>query len=100
MSAPPLLAIPIALLARLLSVAVPVAAMRFGARFVPGIIPVLTWSGLRGGISVAMALSLPHFPGRDLLLACTYAVVVFSILVQGLTVRRLLVHYRVGEESL
>ena len=43
-----------------------------------------------------MALSLPRFPGRDYLLACTYAVVVFSILVQGLTVRRVLTYYRVS----
>jgi hypothetical protein len=57
---------------------------------------VLTWSGLRGGISVAMVLSLLRFPARDLLLACTYAVVVFSRLVQALTVRRLLVYYRGG----
>jgi NhaP-type Na+/H+ or K+/H+ antiporter len=57
---------------------------------------ILTWSGLRGGLSIAMMLSLPPFPGRDLLLACTYAVVVFSILVQGLTVRRVLVHYGIG----
>ena len=92
-----LLAIPITLLARLLSVAAPVAAMSVGGGFVRGIIPILTWSGLRGGISVAMALSLPRFPARDLILACTYAVVVFSILVQGLTVRRVLMHYRVGE---
>ena len=54
---------------------------------------MLTWSGLRGGISVALVLSLPQFPSRDLLLASTYAVVVFSILVQGLTMRRVLVHY-------
>jgi Na+:H+ antiporter len=93
-----LLTIPIALAARLLSVAVPVAAMSVRGRLARGIIPVLTWSGLRGGISVAMVLSLPRFPGRDVLLACTYAVVVFSILVQGLTVRRVLVYYRVGEE--
>ena len=46
--------------------------------------------------AVAMVLSLPPFPARDYLLACTYAVVVFSILVQGLTVRRVLVHYGVG----
>ena len=95
-----LLAIPITLLARLVSVAVPVAAMSVRGSFVTGIIPILTWSGLRGGISVAMVLSLPRFPARDLLLACTYAVVVFSILVQGLTVRRVLLHYRVGEDNL
>ena len=93
-----LLTVPIALVARLASVAIPVSAMSIRGRFVRGVIPLLTWSGLRGGISVAMVLSLPRFPARDLLLACTYAVVVFSILVQGLTVRRVLVHYGIGDE--
>ena len=92
-----LLAIPIVLLARLVSVAAPVMAMSLRGRFMRGLIPILTWSGLRGGISVAMALSLPHVPSRDLVLACTYAVVVFSILVQGLSVRKVLVHYRVAK---
>lgn len=94
-----LLAIPIALVARMVSVGVPVAAMRVRGRFVRGIVPVLTWSGLRGGISVAMVLSLPPFAARDLLVAGTYAVVVFSIVVQGLTVRRVLAHYRIGEAA-
>jgi CPA1 family monovalent cation:H+ antiporter len=49
---------------------------------------LLTWAGLRGGISVALALSLPAGPARDTVLALTYVVVVFSILVQGLTVGR------------
>ena len=93
-----LLSIPIVLLARVVSVGLPVAAMSVRERFPRGFVPVLTWSGLRGGISVAMALSLPPFPARDTLLACTYAVVVFSILVQGLTMRRVLVHYGVGED--
>jgi CPA1 family monovalent cation:H+ antiporter len=92
-----LLTVPIALAARLVSVAIPVAAMSIRGRFVHGIVPVLTWSGLRGGISVAMVLALPRFPARDLLLACTYVVVVFSILVQGLTVRRVLVYYGIGK---
>lgn len=92
-----LLSVVVALVARLVSVAVPVAAMSVGRPFKRGIVPVLTWSGLRGGLSVAMALSLPPFPARNLLLACTYAVVVFSILAQGLTVRRLLVHYGIGD---
>jgi len=60
---------------------------------------VLTWSGLRGGISVALVPALPRFEGKGVLLASTYAVVVFSVLVQGLTVRRVLVHYGVGQES-
>jgi CPA1 family monovalent cation:H+ antiporter len=51
-----------------------------------GALQVLTWGGLRGGISVALALSLPIGPQRDLVLALTYAVVVFSILVQGLSI--------------
>jgi Na+:H+ antiporter len=93
-----LLSIAVVLIARLVSVAVPVAAMSVRGRFKRGIVPVLTWSGLRGGLSVAMALSLPPFPARGLILACTYSVVVFSILAQGLTVRRLLVYYRIGDD--
>lgn len=92
-----LLSIVVVLVARFVSVGVPVSAMSLRRRFKRGIVPVLTWSGLRGGLSVAMALSLPPFRARGLILACTYAVVVFSILAQGLTVRRLLVHYRIGE---
>jgi CPA1 family monovalent cation:H+ antiporter len=88
--------VPIVLIARFISVALSVGAMRLRTRSMRGLIPVLTWSGLRGGLSVAMVLSLPNFSWKALLLSCTYAVVVFSILVQGLTVRRLLVHYRIG----
>ena len=91
-----LVAIPIALMARAVSVALPVFAMRRSGDFTRGIVPILTWSGLRGGISVALALSLPPFPGKPLILAATYAVVVFSILVQGLTMRRVLSYYGVG----
>ena len=93
---PALLAVPICLVARAISVAVPVTAMRGRGPFQRGLVPVLTWSGLRGGISVALVLALPRFPGKDILLASTYAVVVFSVLVQGLTVRRVLVYYGVG----
>jgi Na+:H+ antiporter len=77
-----LVAIPIALIARAVSVALPVVAMRRSGDFIRGIVPILTWSGLRGGISVARALSLPQFPAKHAILAATYAVVVFSILVQ------------------
>ncbi len=96
---PALLVVPICLLARLVSVAVPVAAMRARGPLRHGLVPILTWSGLRGGISVALALALPRFPAKDVLLASTYAVVVFSVLVQGLTVRRMLTHYGVGERA-
>jgi len=94
-----LVAIPIALVGRLVSVAAPVTAMRVAGRTMPGLVPILTWSGLRGGISIALVLSLPPVPGKDYLLAATYAVVVFSALVQGLTMKRLLLFYGVGEDA-
>jgi CPA1 family monovalent cation:H+ antiporter len=94
---PAAVTIPICLLARFISVGVPVRAMRVRGALERGLIPVLTWSGLRGGISVALVLALPRFEGKDILLASTYAVVVFSVLVQGLTVRQVLVHYGVGQ---
>jgi len=81
-----LLAIPIVLLARFVSVGIPIAIMRRFRDFSPKAIQVLTWGGLRGGISVALALSLSAGEIRDSLVAVTYAVVVFSILVQGLTI--------------
>jgi len=82
-----LLAIPVVLLARWASVGLPVRLMQRWRRFTPGAITVMTWGGLRGGISVALALSLPaESSARELLIAVTYVVVVFSILVQGLTV--------------
>jgi len=84
-----LAAIPIALLARLASVAIPIGAMSLKTSFSKGAIGILTWSGLRGGISVALALSLPEVPYKDLILAATYSVVVFSIVVQGLTIKGL-----------
>ena len=93
---PALLAVPICLIARGISVALPVTAMRVRGSLQRGLVPILTWSGLRGGISIALVLALPRFPGKEILLASTYAVVVFSVLVQGLTVRRVLVHYGVG----
>jgi len=86
-----LLAIPMVLFARLVSVAGPIAGLRHRGRFARYTVRMLTWGGLRGGISVALALSLPREVNgepvgeRDALLAMTYVVVVFSILVQGLT---------------
>jgi monovalent cation:H+ antiporter, CPA1 family len=80
-----LLAIPLVLAARALSTGLPLAALARFRTYSPGVVAILTWGGLRGGISVAMALSLPHGEVRDVLVSVTYIVVVFSILVQGLT---------------
>ena len=81
--------IPLLLFSRFISVAVPVTLLRRFRTFSPNVIKILTWGGLRGGISVAMALSLPPGRPRDIILTITYAVVVFSIIVQGLTVGKL-----------
>ena len=81
-----ILAIPLVLFARFVSVGVPVQLLKSLRSFSPHAVKILTWSGLRGGISVALALSLPPGPERDLLVAVTYVVVTFSIVVQGLTV--------------
>lgn len=81
-------AIGVTLLARLLSAGLAVGAMGRHFGLPPGAWKVLTWGGLRGGISVALALSLPEGEARHAILALTYCVVVFSILVQGLSIAR------------
>jgi CPA1 family monovalent cation:H+ antiporter len=81
------LIIPVVLIARLVSVSIPIIVLRRFQEFSPGAVRVLTWGGLRGGISVALALSLPAGEVRDLLVSVAYVVVVFSIVVQGLTIR-------------
>ncbi|KRC27500.1 sodium:proton antiporter [Acidovorax sp. Root219] len=83
-----MLAIGITLCARWLTVGLPVALGRGWFALPPGAAHVMTWGGLRGGISVALALSLPAGAQREIVLALTYCVVVFSILVQGLTIGR------------
>ena len=85
-----LIAIPLALAARLISVTASVGALSFLERFSKEAVKILTWGGLRGGISIALALSLPSGTARDLIVAITYVVVIFSILVQGLTIEKLL----------
>jgi CPA1 family monovalent cation:H+ antiporter len=80
-------AIPIVLAARLISVAVPISLLSLRQTYSRGAIAILTWGGLRGGISVALALSLPATAYKPAILAATYAVVVFSIIVQGLTMK-------------
>jgi CPA1 family monovalent cation:H+ antiporter len=86
-----ILAIPMVLFCRWFCVLVPVTILRkFRMPFNPHAVKILTWGGLRGGISVALALTLPAGEERELLLVATYCVVLFSIVVQGLTMGRLL----------
>jgi CPA1 family monovalent cation:H+ antiporter len=87
---PIVFAIPLAIVARLISVALPIALSGDTIAEKWRMTAVLTWAGLRGGISIALALTLPQTPWRTQLLVVTYAVVIFTIVVQGLSFRRLL----------
>ena len=84
------LAIVAVLSGRFISVLLPIKLLGHWRKFSPGTIPILTWAGLRGGISIALALSLPPSTERGLILSATYIVVIFSVLVQGLTIGRLI----------
>jgi monovalent cation:H+ antiporter, CPA1 family len=87
---PIIFAIPLAIVSRLVSVAVPIALTGDKIQEKWRATTILTWAGLRGGISIALALTLPDTPWRTQLLVVTYAVVVFTIVVQGLTFPRVL----------
>jgi CPA1 family monovalent cation:H+ antiporter len=78
-----LLTIPVVLAVRFASVGLGVELLRRHRSFSPHAVKIMAWSGIRGGISVALALSLPRGPEREVILAVTYTVVAFSILVQG-----------------
>ncbi|MDD9923570.1 MAG: sodium:proton antiporter [Boseongicola sp.] len=91
-----LAAIVLALFARLIAVAVPVYLLKPFRTFSPGVVQIMTWGGIKGGISVALALSLPDGEWKPLILTATYVVVIFSIVVQGLTIAKLAA--RVGSE--
>lgn len=84
-----ILCIPIILLARFTSLALPISYFKEKLDFVPYTNIIMTWGGLRGGISIALALSLTAAMERDLFVMITYIVVVFSIIIQGLTVGKL-----------
>lgn len=78
------------LVARFFSVAIPISLMGIRSKFEKGTIGLLTWGGLRGGLSIAMALSLPSGDEKNIIVPITYIVVLFSILVQGMTFKRVL----------
>jgi monovalent cation:H+ antiporter, CPA1 family len=93
------LAVPLTLAARWLSVGAALGLAPAIRRAIPRSIPILTWGGLRGGLSIAMALALPVTRLRDTFLVMTYAVVAFSILIQGLTFPRLLRRFGVATRA-
>jgi len=95
-----LAAIVLGLFARFLAVAVPITLLRPFRDYSTGVIRIMTWGGLKGGISVALALSLPDGDWKPVILTATYMVVVFSIIVQGLTVARLARHVNPQPELL
>jgi CPA1 family monovalent cation:H+ antiporter len=84
-----LIAIPIILFCRYASLLLPINFFKKKLNFVPNTNLIMTWGGLRGGVSIALALGLSEAMHRELFLVITYIVVVFSIVVQGLTVEKL-----------
>ena len=91
--------VPVVLLSRFVSVGIPALVLRpFLSRRTPHAVKVLTWGGLRGGLSVALALSLPDFEQRDLVVLSTYVVVLFSLLAQAPTLSRLLALLKIGRD--
>jgi CPA1 family monovalent cation:H+ antiporter len=92
--------VPVVIVARFLGVEISVLALRIKREIDFKTIGVLTWGGLRGGVSVALAMKLPEFDGRSAVLTATYVIVIFSIVAQGLSIGRLLRWlYPAGEGS-
>ena len=83
----------LSLFARFLAIALPVQIKSLNSEVNPGTVPILTWAGIRGGVSVALALSLPSSSESELLLFVTYFVVLFSVTVQGLTIEKVIKNY-------
>ena len=83
----------LSLFARFLAIAVPVQIKSLISEVNPGTVPILTWAGIRGGVSVALALSLPSSSESELLLFVTYLVVLFSVAIQGLTIENVIKRY-------
>lgn len=93
-----LVMIPLVLLVRFLSVFLPMTVLQRRRPFSDGAVGILTWGALRGGVSVALALSLPASPERDFILIVTYCIVLFSILGQGLTIGKVVEKLSRGEK--
>ncbi|HHL19375.1 MAG TPA: sodium:proton antiporter [Thiothrix sp.] len=85
-----LIMVPLVVIARFIAVGLPISLLKLKNTFTPKIIRILTWGGLRGGISIALALTLPAGETREAILVITYIVVIFSIVVQGLTIGKLI----------
>jgi len=83
----------LAVVARYVSIALPMRIKALNSEVSPGAVPILTWAGIRGGVSVALALSLPESSESTLLLFVTYFVVLFSVAVQGLTIEKLIKNF-------
>ena len=88
-----IISIPIVLSVRFISISIPIKFFKIKKTFTNGVEKIMTWGGLRGGISIALALSLPDsIPSetKNLILTATYLIVIFSIVVQGLTIKSLI----------
>lgn len=85
-----LVTIPLVLFIRFITVATPIRLLALKKNYYPYFISILTWGGLRGGLAIALALALPRSNERDIILSMTYLVVLFAILVQGLTMKPLI----------
>lgn len=92
------LSVPLVLCARLVSVSLAVLLLARRRDYSEGTSPILTWGGPHGGISIALALSLPSGDAKPLLLAATYGAVLFSLIVQGLSLPRLVLRYTGAHE--
>jgi len=96
---PGLIAIVVVLLARFISIWGPTKFMSFKTRFSPQTMKVLVWGGIRGGVSIALAMSVPKSEYSNIILSITYCVVVFSIIVQGLTIAKVANPNKIAKEE-
>ena len=88
-----IISVAVAVLARFTAVSIPLQFLSSIIKKEPGEIQILTWAGLRGGISIALALSLPDIEIKPIIVTATYGVVIFTILIQGLTIEKLIKRY-------